>query len=259
MISVEPISAFSDNYIWLIRRSDSSCVTIVDPGDATPVLKKCQAENLQIESILITHHHSDHIGGVAAIKSAFPDAIVYGPASEQIPMIGVKLGEGDVVSLPGPGVEYTVMDVPGHTAGHIAYYGNGQLFCGDTLFACGCGRVLGGSLSTLCQSLQKIAALPATTMAYCAHEYTLDNIGFAKWVEPNNPDLLQREKDDFSKIDQDLPTVPSLIGIEQQTNPFLRFHLPDVKNRVEKQFGRPLATDCDVFSALRTWKDSEYD
>lgn len=258
-MSVEPISAFSDNYIWLLRSNKSNLVTLIDPGDANSVLKKCLSEGLQVNNILITHHHSDHIGGISRLKAEFPDATVYGPATENISLVDTKLKEGDKVELKALGESYTVMDVPGHTAGHIAYFGEGNLFCGDTLFACGCGRVFDGTMQQLCHSLEKISQLPDETLIYCAHEYTLDNIGFAKWVEPENQALLSREVTDFEKIDNDQPTIPSTLGLEKQTNPFLRFNQPLIRKIAEQKAGRPLPTNCEVFTALRTWKDTEYD
>ncbi len=258
-MSVEPIPAFTDNYIWLLRSNKSNLVTLIDPGDAHSVLKKCSSEELHVTDILITHHHNDHVGGISRIKTEFPDVIVYGPAHENIPQLDVKLMEGDKVELKSLGSSYKVIEVPGHTAGHIAYLGEGNLFCGDTLFACGCGRVFDGTMQQLCHSLERISQLPDETLIYCAHEYTLDNIGFAKWVEPENAALLARETADLEKISNNQPTVPSTLGQEKQTNPFLRFKLPQIKQIAEQQAGKSLQTDCEVFTALRTWKDAEYD
>ncbi len=259
MIKVEPIPAFSDNYIWLLRSNKSNRVTLIDPGNARRVLDKCQSDGLQVDNILITHHHSDHIGGVSQLKSVFPDTTVYGPANESIATVDIKLEEGDKIELEALGASFTVMDVPGHTAGHIAYLGAGNLFCGDTLFACGCGRVFDGTMQQLCESLEKISQLPDETLVYCAHEYTLDNIGFAKWVEPKSQALLSRETTDFKAIDNNQATIPSTLGLEKQTNPFLRINLPHIRKIAEQKAGRTLATNCEVFAVLRTWKDTEYD
>jgi hydroxyacylglutathione hydrolase len=264
MMQVMPVSAFSDNYIWLITgakaEADTTTYTaIVDPGDAAPVLLALEAGNMQPEAILITHHHADHVGGIAGILEKYPDTPVYGPANEFIPHITKALKEGDVVKLDTLGLRFEVMDIPGHTAGHIAYYGAGGLFSGDTLFANGCGRVFDGSLSDLHASLRRIAELPVETLIYCAHEYTLDNIGFAKWVEPENPDLLARQEASWDLIDQGKPTVPSTLELEFKTNPFLRTHLPEVITKAEEIAGRETQTSEDVFAVLRVWKDTEYD
>lgn len=256
---VEPVRAFADNYIWMILNDARSQCAIVDPGDAEPVIRWLEREGVEPVSILITHHHGDHVGGIKSLLARYPALEVYGPASERIPAITHSLGEGDVVHLDGLGVEFQVLDVPGHTAGHIAYLGEGALFCGDTLFAGGCGRVFDGTFQQLCASLKKIRALPEDTLVYCAHEYTLDNLGFAKWVEPDNPDLQVRDDEDMALQERGIPTVPSRLSLEMATNPFLRFDVPAVIQRAEEQAGRSLAGDCEVFTVLRQWKDSEYD
>jgi hydroxyacylglutathione hydrolase len=163
------------------------------------------------------------------------------------------------VQLAELGAEFRVLDVPGHTRGHIAYYGEGVLFCGDTLFACGCGRLFEGSKEQMENSLSKIAALPADTQLYCAHEYTLDNIGFAKWVEPDNQALLQRDEEAMAKQEKGIPTVPSSLQLELQTNPFLRYREANVKQAAENYAGKSLNSDAEVFGAIRDWKDREYD
>jgi len=256
---VEPVRAFADNYIWMILNDARSHCAIVDPGDAQPVMKWLEREGVEPVAILITHHHGDHVGGIRELLSHFPGLEVYGPASERIPAITRSLAEGDVVHLDGLGVEFQVLDVPGHTAGHIAYLGEGALFCGDTLFAGGCGRVFDGTFQQLCASLKKIRSLPEDTLVYCAHEYTLDNLGFAQWVEPDNPDLLARDDADMALQEKGIPTVPSRLSLEIDTNPFLRFDVPAVIQRAEEQAGRSLADDCEIFTVLRQWKDSAYD
>lgn len=259
MLSVQPISAFSDNYIWLLRSKRGKACALVDPGDAGPVLRALEHDGLVPTAILITHHHADHVGGVERLKQHYPQLPVYGPAHERIREISHPLQEGDRVELAELGADFTVMDVPGHTAGHIAYYGDGRLFCGDTLFCCGCGRVFDGSLETLSASLRRIAALPTETLIYCAHEYTLDNIGFAKWVEADNPALLQRTEDTHALISAGRPSVPSTLALELVTNPFLRVKESAVVKAAERWAGRRLTNETEVFKALRTWKDSEYD
>ncbi|HEY9050779.1 MAG TPA: hydroxyacylglutathione hydrolase [Gammaproteobacteria bacterium] len=259
MLDITPIPAFADNYIWMIRNADSSHVAFVDPGEAHRVIQRVEAEQLIPVAILITHHHGDHIGGVRQLLERFPDIKVYGPANESITAISHKLKEGDRVELPELNARFQVLDVPGHTRGHIAYYGHDALFCGDTLFACGCGRLFEGTAEQMERSLSKIAALPPNTLVYCAHEYTLDNIGFAKWVEPNNEDLMLRDEMDMARQEKGVPTVPSTLDQELKTNPFLRYKVPEVKQAVENHVGRTLKTDAEVFGAIREWKDSEYD
>ena len=259
MIQVIPVPAFSDNYIWLITNEARQHVAIVDPGDAQPVLQALQQQNLEPVAILITHHHRDHVGGIEKLLETYPDLPVYGPASEIIPHLTRALGEGQNVHLDALGLHFAVLDVPGHTAGHIAYYGEGCLFCGDTLFGCGCGRVFDGTLHDLHHSLQRIAALPAETVVYCTHEYTVDNIGFAKWVEPDNTALNIRMEQCWDLREAGQATVPFELGREFETNPFLRTHIPEVIAKAEEIAGRETHTPADVFAVLRIWKDTEYD
>lgn len=258
-MQVHPIPAFDDNYIWLLRRQGVNRCAVVDPGDEDPVIDYLVREGLSLSAILITHKHGDHTGGIVALKSRWLDARVFGPAHEPIAQLEKKLEEGDRVALPDLDLVFKVMDVPGHTEGHIAYFGEGGLFCGDTLFAGGCGRVFSGTFEQLSDSLQRIAALPPTTRIYCAHEYTLANLGFAKWVEPNNDALLIRSREDEQKRQQGQPTVPSLLATELATNPFLRTGEPAVVSAARAWAGRPLRGHREVFKALRQWKDRDYD
>lgn len=255
---ITPIPAFQDNYIWLLRNSGPDCA-VVDPGDAQPVIDRLESEGLNLASILITHKHSDHVGGLRALKDRWPQARVYGPAGESISLLDECLAEGDEVIVQGPDVCFRVLDVPGHTEGHIAYFGAGVLFCGDTLFAAGCGRVFSGTFEQLSDSLAKIARLPAETQVYCAHEYTMDNIGFARWVEPDNAALLERERADQARRDFGMPTVPSTLATELATNPFLRVDQPQVIAQAQKYAGESCTSPSAVFRAIRTWKDNEYD
>jgi len=259
MLQVHPIPAFDDNYIWLLHQEGVKDVAVVDPGDEEPVIDYLHTHGLQLSAILITHKHGDHTGGVAGLKRRWPDAQVYGPAHETIGVVEIPVDEGDQVRLPDLDIAFQVMAVPGHTEGHVAYYGHGMLFCGDTLFAAGCGRVFSGTFEQLSASLLRIAGLPADTLIYCAHEYTLDNLGFAQWVEPHNPVLAQRLIDDKAKRAAGRPTIPSVLAIELQTNPFLRTVEPAVIAAAEKWAGRVLTGHQAVFRALRQWKDRDYD
>ncbi len=256
MLEVTAVPAFQDNYIWLIHgASDRNHVAVVDPGDATPVLSALEAGGLHLAAVLITHHHPDHIGGVAAITAAHP-APVFGPSAERIGVVEHRLAEGDHADLPSLGLTFQVLDVPGHTSGHIAYVGHGSVFCGDTLFVGGCGRLFEGTPAEMTQSLGKLAALPAATRVYCAHEYTLANLRFAQAVEPGNDELAAftaRAKSDRAR---GMPTVPSTIAAERAINPFLRCSQPSVRAAAEARCGRTLAGEVEVFGAIRQWKDS---
>ncbi|MCK5895283.1 MAG: hydroxyacylglutathione hydrolase [Cocleimonas sp.] len=259
MSIVLSISAFSDNYIWFLCDDQQRYAAIIDPGDATPVINALKEKKIKPIAILITHHHSDHIGGITGLVERYPQLPVYGPKAEHIKALTHKVEQGDIINLPQINKQLKVLDTSGHTAGHISYYTQGMLFCGDTLFAAGCGRVLGGSMETLHQALEKIAKLPPETKIYCAHEYTLDNIGFAKWVEADNKALLEREIACWNLIDNDKPTVPSLLSEELKTNPFLRCHEPAIIQQAEKFAGKKLYNSVEVFSAIRQWKDTQYD
>ncbi len=259
MLEISPIPAFSDNYIWLLEVDGQAGVAVVDPGDAAPVLAMLNRRGLNLESILITHHHRDHIGGVAALVRSYPGCRVFGPEDSRISGLSDVVREGDEVILPGLNSVFQVLEVPGHTCSHIAYLGSNVLFCGDTLFAAGCGRVFDGSFEQLAASLQRIAGLPGETLAYCAHEYTLDNIGFAKWVEPDNPELLAREMKEIARCDAGEPTVPSSLALEAATNPFLRTGQARVIAAAEANAGHSLSGHAQVFRGLREWKDREYD
>lgn len=259
MLTITPVPAFNDNYIWFIRREDRREVAIVDPGDAAPVLAALQRDGLEPAALLITHHHGDHVGGICRLLEHYPELPVYGPQGERIPQITRRLVDGDRVRLEALAAEFEVFDVPGHTAGHIAYYTDSALFCGDTLFTCGCGRVFDGSVEQLHASLQRLKRLPPETRIYCAHEYTLENIGFAKWVEPDNAALLQREQDAVHEREADRPTVPAELALELTTNPFLRTDAAEVIAMAERHAGRAMRDERDTFITLRRWKDTEYD
>jgi len=252
-LQVVPLRAFKDNYVWTLR--DDRAAAVVDPGEAPPVLEYLASERLRLVAILATHHHQDHVGGVAELLAAHPSCPVYGPRGEPIATLTRPVGGGDTVTLPELGLELAVLDIPGHTRAHIAYYGAKMLFCGDTLFACGCGRVFEGTPAQLHASLEKLVALPDDTLVYCGHEYTLANIGFAKAVEPGNARLLERERDDARLRERGLPTLPSTIAREKATNPFLRVREPAVVSSADKYLGRRAGDPAAVFAALRQWKN----
>lgn len=253
MNQIQPISAFHDNYIWMIVHPENSSAVVVDPGDAHAVFDALEADKLTLAAILITHHHRDHIGGVNDLLQQF-NVPVYGPANEETPAT-ILLSDRDKVTLAPVDANFSVLDTPGHTAGHISYVGLGGVFCGDTLFAGGCGRLFEGTAEQLYQSLQRLAALPEQTHVYCAHEYTLKNLAFAKLVEPDNAEIAQRiEQVSFMRQDH-RPSLPSTLAQELRTNPFLRCHFPSVKSAAEKHAGKSLDSDVDVFAALREWKD----
>lgn len=251
-MKIIPVPAFDDNYIWLI--CDERYAAAVDPGDAGPVLDYLGRHGLQLAAILNTHHHGDHTGGNEDLLRHSP-VPVYGPRREAIPGMTHPVGGGDTVRLPELGVEFAVLDIPGHTAGHVAYYGANSLFCGDALFACGCGRLFEGTPAQMYASLQSLAALPDATDVYCAHEYTLENIRFAKKVEPANQQLLQREVRDRLAREQGRPTLPSTIALEKATNPFLRCDQPAVIEAASRFSGRPLDNAVKTFTAVREWRN----
>ena len=259
MIDIRPIPAFDDNYIWLLSRPGYAGCAVVDPGDEDPVIARLQREGLSLDAILITHKPGDHVGGIEGLKAVWPQTVVYGPAGEPIKALDHRLQGGDCVELPGLAVAFTVLDVPGHTEGHIAYYGEGALFCGDTLFAAGCGRVFSGTFEQLSESLTRIGELPPDTRVFCAHEYTLANLGFAAWVEPDSAVLAARTRRDEDRRSRGEPTLPSSIGEERATNPFMRTDQAGVIAAASAWAGQRLADRVAVFRALRTWKDRDYD
>ena len=256
--TIHALPAFTDNYIWVVAE-DTGNAAIVDPGDAAPVLEYLAAARLHPAAILITHKHHDHVGGIAALSRRYPGLPVYGPATGRIDGVTHPLKGGETARIPGMAFAPRVLDIPGHTREHIGYYAAPALFCGDTLFACGCGRVFCGTMEQLHASLNIIKALPPHTRLYCAHEYTVDNIGFAKWVEPDNPALLRREKAARRAREQGLATVPSLLTEELATNPFLRADVAAVITAAERHAERRLTDAASVFTVLRQWKDREYD
>lgn len=256
--SVSRLPAFNDNYLWLI---DDGCRAItVDPGDAEVVKNALIERGLQLDYILTTHHHGDHTGGVSELQEAF-DAKVIGPDSPNIPQVTQVVDDGEMIELMG--ITFTVIAVPGHTLDHIAYFaatpnplGQPILFCGDTLFAGGCGRVFEGSYAQMRHSLEKLKALPQDTRIHCAHEYTQANLNFAKVVEPDNLALAQRVKTVSQQRASNIPTVPSLLADELATNPFLRYDKTAVIAAASKRLNKKNVIGDEVFAAIREWKDN---
>jgi hydroxyacylglutathione hydrolase len=262
LLQVWPIPAFDDNYIWCIH--DGVSALLVDPGEADPALRYLDKEKLALTGILITHHHADHTGGILELLDTLGPAIpVYGPLNNDIPGRTQALIEGDKVEITSPRISLKVLEVPGHTLDHIAYFAHMQanaaepmLFCGDTLFASGCGRLFEGTPTQMSQSLAKFAALPKNTSVYCTHEYTLSNIRFALAVEPNNSNLIAWAKKAQALRDQDRPTLPTTIGQELQVNPFMRCDQSDVIAAAKAISGQQdLPSQAYVLAALRAWKD----
>lgn len=265
-LEIAAIPAFDDNYIWALVRGKECAV--VDPGDDAPVTAFLATRGLTLCAILLTHHHGDHTGGVAALAAAW-HAPVYGPRDDAMPQVTHAVQDNAVLDLPALGIgPLHVLAVPGHTATHIAWWlpdagrGRGAVFCGDTLFAAGCGRLLGGTAAQLHASLQRLASLPEDTAVYCAHEYTLANLRFALAVEPGNAALVAREFDAQATRAQGKPTIPSSIAIERESNPFLRCDQAEVAasaQRSAQAAGKVLpasASPLDVFTALREWKNT---
>jgi len=256
MLNIVPLPAFQDNYIWTLRRADGKTrqAAVVDPGEARPVQDYLAKEGLTLAAILATHHHPDHVGGIAELveRNKVP---VFGPKGEPIPALTHPVGQGDSAVIPGLDASFSVLDIPGHTRAHVAYYGLGSLFCGDTLFACGCGRVFEGTPAQMLESLSKLAALPDETKVYCGHEYTLANIRFARAVDPGNAVLAAREERAQRLRDAGRPTLPSTLGEERATNPFLRCAEPAVVESANKYLGARMADPVSVFAAIREWKN----
>ncbi len=250
------VRAFEDNYIWVIRGNSRTHAVLVDPGDAGPVLAALPRLEITLAAILCTHHHGDHVGGIPELLEHFPELPVYGPAHENIDTLTQRLHDNDELRLAQLGLSFRVLEVPGHTRGHIAYFGHGWLFCGDTLFSAGCGRLFEGTAAQMHASLTRLAALPGDTQMFCAHEYTLANLRFAQTVEPGNPDIAAYRREVEARRARDEPTVPSTLERELRINPFLRSAVPEVRAKVEEHAGIMLPDSLSVFAAVRRWKDS---
>ncbi|SJL82262.1 hydroxyacylglutathione hydrolase [Vibrio palustris] len=250
MLHIKSISAFNDNYIWLIHNDEKRCA-IVDPGEAAPVLQYLQEHQLIPDVILITHHHADHIGGVPDIVHHYPKVNVVTPKNEPIPTQTHAVIDGDQIELFDH--RFSVMELPGHTLGHVAYVGDNKVFCGDVLFSAGCGRVFEGTMEQMYQSLNKLMTLPEETEVYCAHEYTTSNVAFAMAVEPDNQELKHYRDDVIRLRAQDKSTLPTTLKVQKAINPFLR---TDEKTVIKSVTNRTIDTEpLSIFTALREWKN----
>ena len=253
MINIEPIKAFNDNYIWLATTNEGSIV--IDPGEAHKTIKYLKENDLNLDAILITHHHFDHTGGIKDMLK-FRNVNVYGPVNN-IPSINKQLRDGDLFSVIG--IDFKIIEIPGHTLDHIAFFsennGNPVLFCGDTLFSSGCGRVFEGTFEQMHKSILKLKSLPANTKIYSGHEYTQSNLKFAMEVEPLNQKLISRYNDVQDLLNKGIPTLPTTLELELEVNPFLRCQAREVQNTVVKQFNTSNHED-EIFKALRQWKDN---
>ena len=253
MINIEPIEAFSDNYIWLVTTNEGSLV--IDPGESNNLLKILKEKDLDLKAILITHHHYDHTGGIEEILSS-KSIDVYGP-NNNINSINKRVSHESKINLLG--IEFEVIEIPGHTLDHIAFYsennGNPILFCGDTLFAGGCGRVFEGTFEQMYDSLSILKKLPLNTKVYSGHEYTESNLNFAKNVEPLNQKIISRYNEVIELRRQGLPTLPTTIELELETNPFFRVGQNEVQKLISEKFNTP-RNNKDIFTAIRQWKDN---
>lgn len=250
--NIIPIPALKDNYIWAIINAEMQTL-IVDPGEALPVINYLNENQLQLTAILLTHHHWDHINGVPELLNQY-DVPVVGPKKDKISTVTMSVNSNDVTDFAGfPAFE--VLEIPGHTHGHIAYYTPGSVFCGDTLFAAGCGRIFEGTVEEMYASLQKLVALPLATKVYCAHEYTYKNLQFAELVEPGNSEIKPRMQRVQELRNQQLPSVPSTMEEEKATNPFLRCQSPELIANVERYARKELNNEVEVFQYLRQWKN----
>jgi hydroxyacylglutathione hydrolase len=257
MIKIEPIKAFSDNYIWLVTTNEG--LLVVDPGDAAPVESYLKDNNMSLSNILITHHHFDHTGGVKRLSETNNNLDVYGPTNSIFDGINKELKDGDKINILG--IDFSIIEVPGHTLDHIAFFAenddNPFLFCGDTLFAGGCGRIFEGTYEQMFESLSKLSELPLNTKVYCGHEYTLSNLSFALKVDKSNNILQVRYADCIEARNNDIPTIPSTLELEMQTNPFLRHDQKDIQECImQKNDYLEDPNNMEIFKALREWKDN---
>lgn len=255
MVNVLTVSSFSDNYIWLIKDSQSQHCIVVDPGDATPVLEMIKSQNLIVDAILITHKHYDHIDGVEALLSVLDEDIKLYSKDKLFPQ-SIEVQEGQLIHFFEKRFSLQVMELPGHTLDHLAYYNETLLFCGDTLFSGGCGRVVEGTHAQMFNALSRLAELPESTKVYCTHEYTESNLAFAYAIESKNTALLTYMQDVAKKRQLGLATIPSTIGLEKTVNPFLRCQQRELIDHLQNKLAMPLTAGLETFTALRTYKDN---
>ncbi len=257
VLRLNPLPALSDNYVWTLAGDDGACL-VVDPGEAAPVLRAAE-QGLRPAAVLLTHHHPDHIGGTAELQRRWPGLPVFAPRDERITEATHRVGEGDVAEA-GPW-RFDVLEIPGHTRSHVAFVPaeaateGGPLFCGDTLFSLGCGRMFEGTPEQMLASLDRLAALPGTLQVCCGHEYTLANAAFAGVVEPGNAALARRTAEAAALRAEGRPTLPSTLKDERAANPFLRVDAPEVRASVAARLGREPRDRVEVFAELRSWKD----
>ncbi|MCL2914882.1 hydroxyacylglutathione hydrolase [Shewanella corallii] len=256
LLNVTAIPAFDDNYIWCLTQSGSPQAWVVDPGQAKPVIAYLEQEQLTLSGILITHHHWDHTSGINDLSARYPDIEVYGPANPEINGLTQELKDGQMVNLKGLDIQARVLTVPGHTLDHIAYVCDDRLFCGDTLFSGGCGRMFEGEPAQFHHSLSRLAALPANTRVYCAHEYTLSNLKFALMADPDNTELKAYQQECEALRAKGIPTLPSSIGKELAVNPFLRVDQKQVCQQINQHWQQNPADNVEAFALLRRWKDN---
>jgi hydroxyacylglutathione hydrolase len=247
---LRPLPAFADNYIWTLS-NDAGRTVIVDPGEAAPVL--AAREGLHPVAVLLTHHHADHIGGVSELLQTWPDLQVIAPEDQRIGHANRTVHEGDEIEIGE--WRFRVIEIPGHTRSHIAFHGHGLLFCGDTLFSLGCGRLFEGTAAQMYDSLTKLAALRPESRICCGHEYTVNNSRFATVVEPGNLALRRRSEEARTMRNRGLPTLPSTLADELATNPFLRVDEPEIRESLHARLGREPADSVEAFAELRRWKD----